>query len=346
MDLLMIVHPYSRNFRLFLPTGEKLEDYSIIADVLRDFSKNQFQLRFAPPLQQIQLSSVEHPDIITFDVDFYVPTERLLARFCRKLGRRLHTYISINIELQDTCLDITMSLNDLNIERSTHLVLVTGSVSSYAPTDSNGEKNIWDEPDNEETFQSDSQCISGTLNKLCERLTSENNDALGNEKVKLAQNFMKTFLVTYPSFTTSANLLEKLMCRYDIPNMKDLSRKDFEKYRTTIQIRTCNVILIWTKKYPAGFIDPITGEEICDKVIKFLDEVVALDYLPLAKQIRRNVASLKETGREFIRKKPPFFKSDFRNTEEGNSKVLSYTALEIAEQLTIIEWYYYSCIMV
>jgi hypothetical protein len=140
--------------------------------------------------------------------------------------------------------------------------------------------------------------------------------------------------------------VEKLVDRYAVPNIKCLSRKEFDRFRVTIQIRVCNVLLLWTKRYPAGFLHPITGVSTCNLVVKFLDEIIATDHLNLAKQIRKNVLNLLRVGQEFTKQRQPFFRNELSMTEEGNNKALTYSALEIAEQLTVIEWYFFSHIMV
>lgn len=71
-----------------------------------------------------------------------------------------------------------------------------------------------------------------------------------------------------------------------------MERKEYEKIKVQIQLRVCNVFLIWTKKYPYAFLHPETGKDICKLVLKFLDEVVSNDHLALAKQIRKHICHL------------------------------------------------------
>jgi hypothetical protein len=74
---------------------------------------------------------------------------------------------------------------------------------------------------------------------------------------------VKTFLLTYQSFTTPSVLLRKLIERYHVPRQPYNSRRlpfdEFDKLRIRIQLRVCNVIQQWTKKYGSDFVDSATN---------------------------------------------------------------------------------------
>lgn len=98
-------------------------------------------------------------------------------------------------------------------------------------------RNIWDEirdetVDNIEYSPGAEKKIRGaSLNKLVEILTSD----------EAEDKFLKTFLVTYRSFTTPEILLKKLFERFkDIPD-----EEKWQKQKVTIMLRTGNVLQQW-----------------------------------------------------------------------------------------------------
>lgn len=55
--------------------------------------------------------------------------------------------------------------------------------------------------------------------------------------ILLDMEYVKTFLLTYQSFTTPAKLLQKLIQRYHVPIKEGLSEEDMRKISTPIQLR-------------------------------------------------------------------------------------------------------------
>lgn len=119
---------------------------------------------------------------------------------------------------------------------------------------------------------------------------------------------MKTFLLTYQSFTTPGILFEKLLERYYVPWMRyqGVPFDVFDKTRLKVQLRVCNVMQQWLKKYPADFIshEPFTLDERKKSLITanklvlrahflhFVESVLSSDHPNLARQIRKNVLRL------------------------------------------------------
>ncbi|KAJ3430981.1 guanine nucleotide exchange factor [Anaeramoeba flamelloides] len=116
------------------------------------------------------------------------------------------------------------------------------------------EINIWDEPEDCEDNFITSQNIesqitikSATLNKLIEKITSQNS---------VRSRLIKVFLMTYQSFTTSGKLLSKLFQRYEVPKTiisKFKSVEEFNKYKSIIQTRTISVLKIWLERHFSDF---------------------------------------------------------------------------------------------
>ncbi|KAJ3054042.1 hypothetical protein HK097_002777 [Rhizophlyctis rosea] len=132
----------------------------------------------------------------------------------------------------------------------------------------------------------------------------------------------------------------------------------------TIQLRVCNVLLQWTKKYPADFLpaprvsptsnrtssptrpSPSTGEVPDDvwflkQVFAFVEGVLAEDHGSMARQIRRNLVRKREVA-SHLRHLPvlPVAKipSDASPDQQTSISVFKYPADEIARQLTLIDF--------
>ena len=80
--------------------------------------------------------------------------------------------------------------------------------------------------------------------------------------------------------------------RYHVPKIGNMTQREFEKYRLTVQLRVCNVILQWTKKYTSDFMDEKTGEALITDMTKFTETILATDHPTMAKQIRKTITKL------------------------------------------------------
>lgn len=122
----------NRKYQFFLPTGEVVNGNLKLIDVLKSFSKNDFKLILAPPLQKIVISCITQPASLTIDVNFGMPIKNLMPLICRKLGERIHTVIDIKQDNEP--LPLTRSLNELGIYPNTLLVLHVKDILTHAPT--------------------------------------------------------------------------------------------------------------------------------------------------------------------------------------------------------------------
>jgi hypothetical protein len=156
-------------------------------------------------------------------------------------------------------------------------------------------------------------------------------------------DLLKTFLLTFSSFTTADLVIQKLKERYHVPRRRDMTRAEFEKYKSNIQLRICNVLLIWTKKYPFEFQHETDGKALTIQVINFIDDIIVYDHSSVAKQIRKNLTYIRDVEiAQITRMLPPFYKKDYTFNDDSDSAIFSYPIEEIARQLTIIEWHYFS----
>jgi len=88
-------------------------------------------------------------------------------------------------------------------------------------------------------------------------------------------------------------LLDKLMHRYHVPRSISADFGEFDKQRLTIQLRVCNVLLLWTKKYNTEFLETnVESEYLVERLTIQLENVIGPDHPKLAKQILRNVSKL------------------------------------------------------
>eukprot|EP01090_Pellita_catalonica_P019851 TRINITY_DN6873_c0_g1_i1.p1 TRINITY_DN6873_c0_g1~~TRINITY_DN6873_c0_g1_i1.p1 ORF type:complete len:459 (-),score=74.47 TRINITY_DN6873_c0_g1_i1:887-2263(-) len=105
---------------------------------------------------------------------------------------------------------------------------------------------IWSEPPDENIHKEDRpgggyDIKAGSLNKLVEKLTDVSHTDL---------MFMKTFLMTYQSFTTPQKLLNKLFERYHVPPS---SAEDWQQHRKVVQLRVTNALKKWLEDYYSDF---------------------------------------------------------------------------------------------
>lgn len=332
-EQLRVKFPQSVYFKLQRPTLEYLLDNENVWNVLKDLTVSD-ALRFDAKKEVIEVQTVNSGDSVLLNVDFYKPLSENVAILCRRLGLRQRNYSHTTSLLDDTPLDDTKSLKDQTIHSNAKIILHTHHTHPSTVSD------IWDEPQDETTLKFTETSFNASVNRLIQILTAENHDFI-TVPFHL-QAFTKTFLLTYSTFLTDSTLIEKLIERYSAPRL-DMKTSEFEQVRSTIQLRVSNVLLLWAKKYPYAFVNTNTGLETSMKVLSFLDSTVQLDIPIVAKQIRKIlVAYIKIKGTISV----PFYKEGLMADATSDMKVFAFSAQEIAEHLTLIEWHYFSCIQV
>lgn len=162
---------------------------------------------------------------------------------------------------------------------------------------------------------------AATLNKLVEILTSDKN----------SDTFMKTFLLTYQSFTTPSLLLEKLLQRYNVPSIYPQDK------RVQVQLRVAEVLKIWMERNFVDIDNRVAGrihEFVTDKLEKDgHNDLVRLLGGVLQRRLAERTARM-----HFIQSIPV---TDMSVPEGQLSPVALFLALnesEIARQLTLIEF--------
>jgi len=269
-------------------------------------------------------------------LDFSVPLSMIVPYICRRIGIRFVDIDYLRLE-NGIELKMDMSLEEQKVKPGSRLILEVSEQWSYekpqtsqSPTNTDSANiNIWDEPSTPDQIQytkDTSNIASATLNKLVEKLTDEKS---GNIDYL---SFVKTFLLTYPSFTTSVILLQKLIERYHVPLKKFKDFSEFDKMRLFIQIRVCSVLEKWTKNFNHDIVDKKDGEDIKQKLLNFVEGILAEDQWKLAKTIRKTVYRMKKGGN----------KDEQTNLTIGSVPlklgIFSYSNEDIAQQLTLLDF--------
>eukprot|EP01117_Protostelium_nocturnum_P007328 TRINITY_DN2622_c0_g1_i1.p1 TRINITY_DN2622_c0_g1~~TRINITY_DN2622_c0_g1_i1.p1 ORF type:complete len:1183 (-),score=324.64 TRINITY_DN2622_c0_g1_i1:2249-5797(-) len=180
--------------------------------------------------------------------------------------------------------------------------------------------NIW--ADNTTLRRNDEEVMGGTLNQIINFLTYESTE----------QNFLKTFIITYQSFTTPYTLLEKLEQRYRGPP-KDCPPID-NQMLLKIKMRVCVVLKIWIELQFDDF-DP----QLSRKLQLFISDVIGKD--PQMGEMAKRLHSQIEAKKSAIRIERAEINSEIRIPEKDLCPVdLFYSKgeAEIARSLTMLEF--------
>merc|ERR1719319_860926 len=181
--------------------------------------------------------------------------------------------------------------------------------------------------------------------------------------------FMKTFLTTYRSFSSPTELLDLLIERFHIPDpeISDKSEdgdsdvtdkfckmryaqdiKRFRKeYSQPVQFRVLNVLKHWVDQH---FYDFSEDTELLHRLTSFLDGIQPksmrkwVECISKVVQRRLDIDQLdKEIVFDFDRSPPPV-EIHIRNPEEDWPELLTFHPIEMARQLTLMEFQYYRAV--
>nr|WEL12724.1 ras guanine nucleotide exchange factor K-like [Halisarca dujardinii] len=310
----------------------------------------------------VKVQLIGEESVVELKVDFSVPCRVLRDTMSRRRGLRNPSFYGLTYQGFD--LNLELSLHNQGVLEGTQLLMVRHSQrvsdplpheppistvgepttptpsTSHAPRPSSylvEDSHIWLEKEDcsdnivfDKIRSSKEKSIliaAATFNKLVERLTSSSEHDM---------QFVKTFLLTYQSFTSPERLLRKLIERYNVvraPNMDSLS---FNMFRTTIQVRVINAIKLWLET-GVEFRDSVSLQ---DKVMSFVQTTVKQDHPIHCRTLRTNILIIKgvakkKQGKAFSRPAPPV---KYPRKTGTLLSLFDFDPEEIARQMTVIDF--------
>ncbi|KAJ6239114.1 ras guanine nucleotide exchange factor i-related [Anaeramoeba flamelloides] len=189
--------------------------------------------------------------------------------------------------------------------------------------------NIWEEgPESSENIiYANGSVKAATLNKLIEKLTPGG---------KSDTDYLHTFLMSYQSFTTPRDFLDKLIERYHVPKRQDQKFVEYQKIKKTIQISIGRVLKKWIETYFSDF-----NHRLISEMSNFIDNVLVNDGNEnLAKLLRSSInkmqkdSTLNRIGKAKTNPPDPITP---KNIWSPDLKLDDIDEEEIARQETLIE---------
>lgn len=340
----------NRNYGLFLYDEEQLAPERKLFDV-----GNKDSLVFHAVRKPLRFALQSEPqNIETINVDFDEVGSKIAQTVARKFGVSQHANYTLRTgpNPTDTIIGNAQSLFDLEINENALLILHVENINasgsgganrpSYSRNDSRLDDgdydiNIWDEgPDAETNIifdvpdkEGNTPIRAGSFNKLVERLTDSKTPDL---------KFVKTFLLTYQSFTTPERLLQKLIERYNVVRAPNTTYADFQVTQKSIQARVCNAMKLWMESPQPDFEE---NEVLQENMLVFIRDTLAIDSPKLAKQLRNAMQKAKQGGANRERhfgfdSNAPEIKVP-KNMNE-NLTITDFDPEEIARQMTLIDF--------
>eukprot|EP01132_Coremiostelium_polycephalum_P008012 gene8012-9857_t len=201
--------------------------------------------------------------------------------------------------------------------------------------------NVWDEGEdtsrNIRKTESENGTVSiraATLNKLIHYLAPEKEKA--NDI-----NFLKAVLYTHQSFTTSDNLLKKLIQRYSVPSAANNNDPKYkQEFVEPIRQRVCSAIKYWIDKCPWDFRSGPNADKLVASLNNFIDGALTRDGNTSIKKLRNLLVQVRTnvlSSSLVYSTNPPEPKVP-KNIFSPQLTLAHIDELEIARQLTLIEY--------
>ncbi|ORE01478.1 ras GEF [Rhizopus microsporus var. microsporus] len=194
----------------------------------------------------------------------------------------------------------------------------------------------YDHQPDEIEIGSDGSIKGGTLSALVERLTVHNT---------LDTNFIATFLLTYRSFCTTEEFVTLLESRYNLRPPERLTPEQLalwtERKQKLVRLRVFNVMKNWLENYYIDEDEYLLGrfEHFTKSYIRDSSEFAANQLLKLIKKRIESRGEIKKIIRNEVEGPAPI-----RPKNMSNIKLLDTEPLEMARQLSIMDFKLYSSI--
>ncbi|XP_019849732.1 PREDICTED: uncharacterized protein LOC100632362 isoform X1 [Amphimedon queenslandica] len=195
--------------------------------------------------------------------------------------------------------------------------------------------------------------IAGTFEKLVEQLACEE---------KPDPHYVNTFLLGYRHFATAVDLITLLIKRFQMTVAPDASEEEVayaEKWRYVIQLRVLDILTFWIK---ICFPDFLNYSDAMEKLRDFIDHLQNSDdsnFTSAAATLSSMITDKtemfhgkKSTQHDKLSVSPPLSQSPVTSPYHSHSgsstsssqDVNSFTAIQIARQLTLMELEYLKAI--
>lgn len=179
------------------------------------------------------------------------------------------------------------------------------------------------------------QLRGGTLTALVEQLTRHD---------RLDSNFNNTFLLTYKSFTSAAELFELLVRRFNIQPPRGVSEDDYktwvDKKQKPIRYRVVNILKSWFDNYWMEDNNE-TSNELLRRVYSFAKDTIATTATPgsapLMASVERRMRGQDPNAKSMVPTPSASMPTPIMPKNMKKLKFLDIDATEFARQLTIIE---------
>lgn len=212
--------------------------------------------------------------------------------------------------------------------------------ATLATTDEQPEYLKYDHGPNEIVFNMEGNVKGGTLPALVERLTLHD---------YLDMNFINTFLLTYRSFCSSEELLNLLEARYNMKCPEGLSEEDAfiweEKKLKLVRLRVFNVLKNWLDLY-YNEDDSVLLDRLSEFTQTHIKKTLKFSNGQLESLIerRRHMSSDGGVGLKKMVLTLPDPPEPVMPKNRRRFKLLDVDPLEMARQLTIMDFKLYSAI--
>jgi son of sevenless-like protein len=179
------------------------------------------------------------------------------------------------------------------------------------------------------------QLRGGTLTALVEQLTRHD---------RLDSPFNNTFLLTYRSFTTAADLFELLVRRFSIQAPRGISQDDYQTWVTQkqrpIRIRVVNILKSWFDQFWMEHHDE-ASQALLRRVHAFAKDLVATTgtpgSAPLMAVVEQRLRGEESTAKRLVLNLTTAMPNPILPKSMKKLKFLDIDVLEFARQLTVVE---------